>query len=152
AKARARSYRVTCANNQKQIGIADELYESDGDGYLPVADTNALYTADYASQSAPNCQQFRTVVREYWPDSNRWCPTIAGVNFPGYPVWSYQANGVFGYSRPQIDIGTLDRGIGCGTTFAGPETYFFRVQSVLAADSRHLYFGNTWRLGGVDGL
>jgi type II secretory pathway pseudopilin PulG len=35
SQARATARRITCVNNQKQLGLANAMYQSDSDDYLP---------------------------------------------------------------------------------------------------------------------
>lgn len=100
--------RVTCANSLQQVGIGNELYRGENNGWLPV------YSPDVLSRPhlyALNGQTVPAYYFDLWPDEIRWCPTIqtdevlstvGGANtIP--PRIHYNPLMQWGYRLPQLD-------------------------------------------------
>jgi prepilin-type N-terminal cleavage/methylation domain-containing protein len=113
ATAREKARQITCANNLKQVGLADMMYGNDFDEWLPCWNQTknvGFVGSRWFTPTGPLIPE--EWYRELWPLETRMCPTLLPYAYSKVPyqtsprLWApyddFSRYMMWGYSRPAL--------------------------------------------------
>ena len=113
----AMAKQISCSNNQRQVGISDQIYMDGYDRWMPSFTASPPYARQFTVMAIPTAYSAQVALGYYskqesgyfwslYPTGVRWCPSVRAGTGEGTgwaPRRSYDPYHTWGYIRPILN-------------------------------------------------